>query len=157
MNSSRASKGGMCLKMKYVCDCVVDCSDASDENCDPSLLGQYTCSDGRGCYTESRKCDCFYDCEDRSDEEGCGKSCYKCPNSRLIYGESRACDCVLDCPDGSDEFGCDGEDENNESMDGKRKIFMCSPSECISIGKRCDGKKDCENGEDEEDCGRECC
>ena len=56
------------------------------------------------------------------------------------------CDGNRDCPD-------DGEDEVNcESSECSDSQFACASGQCISIGKRCNGDRDCLDGTDEMDC-----
>lgn len=80
------------------------------------------------------------------------------------YTKKSKCDSVIDCPNSfSDEIGCKQEhiDDCNNGFKGKPgEPFRCQAIEgqdpedrmCILAAWQCNGKRDCANGDDEENC-----
>lgn len=99
---------GGCIPGEWECDQIVDCRDASDEDCG-AVCGadEFTCDDG-GCIPASYECDDIVDCDDGSDED-CGAVCgadeFTCDDGGCVPA-SYECDDFVDCDDGSDESAC---------------------------------------------------
>lgn len=101
--------------------------------------GEFSCRNGR-CVPEKLKCDGKDDCLDGTDESKCDRSKNRCPAGRRPAGwvltpgsVSRPSALVLQrCSDFS---------------------FRCRDGRCISKqNPECDGRPDCEDGSDEDDC-----
>ena len=160
------------ISFKQVCDGVSDCYDMSDEclcenyfnsemcyyntsstftsTTDDSLLN---CASKFTSLIVATKCDGRPECKDFSDECECPsppRFCYDFCRFFFLMGD-RYCDGVLDsawkyinkstCPRGFDEEFCP-------------KRFKCNASGKVSIDVQhvCDGKKDCDDGSDENNC-----
>ena len=110
-----------------------NCNDGSDEldcpNCE--ALGQFNCGGGT-CIPKEKVCDQNYDCKNRQDES-------QCPGGGQNQTES-----TNDCLNGNDENcpDCDALDQ-----------FECEIGRCVPHENVCDGMVDCQNGQDEADCG----
>uniref|UniRef100_A0A673MSU7 LDL receptor related protein 8 n=1 Tax=Sinocyclocheilus rhinocerous TaxID=307959 RepID=A0A673MSU7_9TELE len=110
----------------------------------------------------------------------CAPSEFACANGQCVPGRWR-CDGEPECPDGSDEADATCNQQNESMPDGLlaacfrltcSNICFCSTAvkqtcppekfdcggKCVSLSWRCDGERDCENGEDEADCaaGKSC-
>ena len=82
----------------------------------------------------------------RSDEEGCdASSCNICSDGNTTYSDQEICDCNKNCDDAADELNC-------RNKEGTYRNFICKNGDCYRRG-RCNGRVECEDGEDEEDCG----
>lgn len=76
-------------------------------------------------------------------------------------GRGQVCDGKRNCPGGDDEKDCDnetGSDPFKEAVTGldcSEEEFQClhnRKAACLSNERRCNGIKDCDNGEDETEC-----
>lgn len=95
-------------------------------------------------------------CSDHSDENNCGTCAHgmeKCGNSIRCIDWTRPCN--GECPLGSKKCSEDKCVTHKESCEGTcldDDMIACG-SKCYHPSKRCDGKKNCEHGEDETNCG----
>ncbi|XP_077985801.1 uncharacterized protein LOC144440314 isoform X2 [Glandiceps talaboti] len=107
-------------------------------------------------------------------EEYGEKAKYACDDGRGCFGDRIICDGFENCADGSDEYGCLGIEPPElppwnleEPKDGKPYYFprcqevfpetemKCVGEDmCISFKAICNGYDDCQDGADEQDCGR---
>ncbi|XP_069980550.1 G-protein coupled receptor GRL101 isoform X1 [Penaeus vannamei] len=164
------------------CDGWTDCEDnhADELDCGPCNDRQYSCSDGQ-CISAGNVCDSQCDCVDCGDEIDCEEfytvnsgvpECHKgvaltCVVSPLDRKKDRCiaarniCDGFNDCHNGeqvSDEYGCLNESADCALLeDQEDSLFPCSDGRCLPVHLRCDGKRDCLRGEDEDLCREAVC
>ena len=163
----------------YFCDGIPHCSDGSDEKSEGFGFKCVTTDTGSAnlrsssCiipqrYLGRRKSEpsicrngadqCFVNNDTKVFNE---TMCWTCLDGTIIQRQ-QVCDKVFDCRDLSDECLCfrDNLDEsicesflNNTNCKGTQ-VSCPHENKCINVTQICDGKKDCENANDEQNCSR---
>jgi hypothetical protein len=129
-------------------------------------LGEFQCDDGR-CIAPGQVCDGREDCaggEDDGPPGPGGIGCYHLDGfdcgtqTDRWLPPDRVCDCRKDCGNGADELGCDvacpdpeGEEEGERPEEDACQggDLRCHDGRCVEQHRVCDGRVDCEGGEDE--------
>ncbi|KAM4872682.1 low-density lipoprotein receptor-related protein 8 isoform 5-T5 [Thomomys bottae] len=152
-----------CVPASWRCDGEKDCEGGADEAGCATLCAphEFQCSN-RSCLAALFVCDGDDDCGDGSDERGCaGPACgrheFRCGGGGACIPERWVCDRQLDCEDGSDEAAelCGRAGAGTPAAPAACVLtaqFACRSGECIHLGWRCDGDRDCKDKSDEADC-----
>ncbi|KAM5248302.1 low-density lipoprotein receptor-related protein 8 isoform 7-T7 [Ctenodactylus gundi] len=153
-----------CVPASWRCDGEKDCEGGADEAGCATLCAphEFQCAN-RSCLASVFVCDGDDDCGDGSDERGCadpacGPREFRCSGvGGACVPERWVCDRQFDCEDGSDEAAelC-GRASLGTTMApaacAPATQFTCRSGECIHLGWRCDGDRDCKDQSDEADC-----
>uniref|UniRef100_A0A182K0P5 EB domain-containing protein n=1 Tax=Anopheles christyi TaxID=43041 RepID=A0A182K0P5_9DIPT len=115
---------GICISWFFVCDGRPDCSDASDEECNFSMLKTNS--------TEQRA-------------NSCPELSFRCEKSGRCISRAGICDGKPQCPHGEDEVGCDF----RKSRKCPEHTFMCRSGECLPEYEYCNAIVSCRDGSDE--------
>nr|XP_048309257.1 low-density lipoprotein receptor-related protein 8 isoform X8 [Myodes glareolus] len=152
-----------CVPASWRCDGEKDCEGGADEAGCPTLCAphEFQCSN-RSCLASVFVCDGDDDCGDGSDERGCSDpACppreFRCGGGGTCIPERWVCDGQFDCEDRSDEAaelcGRAGQETTvTPAACAPTAQFTCRSGECIHLGWRCDGDRDCKDKSDEADC-----
>ncbi|XP_041507665.1 low-density lipoprotein receptor-related protein 8 isoform X3 [Microtus oregoni] len=152
-----------CVPASWRCDGEKDCEGGADEAGCPTLCAphEFQCSN-RSCLASVFVCDGDDDCGDGSDERGCSDpACppreFRCGEAGTCIPERWVCDGQFDCEDRSDEAaelcGRAGQETTaTPAACAPTAQFTCRSGECIHLGWRCDGDRDCKDKSDEADC-----
>ncbi|XP_051027455.1 low-density lipoprotein receptor-related protein 8 isoform X3 [Acomys russatus] len=152
-----------CVPASWRCDGEKDCEGGADEAGCPTLCAphEFQCSN-RSCLASVFVCDGDDDCGDGSDERGCSDpACppreFRCGGGGSCIPERWVCDRQFDCEDRSDEAaelcGRAGQGTSvTPAACAPTAQFTCRSGECIHLGWRCDGDRDCKDKSDEADC-----
>ncbi|XP_017359884.1 low-density lipoprotein receptor-related protein 8 isoform X3 [Cebus imitator] len=151
-----------CVPASWRCDGEKDCEGGADEAGCAALCAphEFQCGN-RSCLAAVFVCDGDDDCGDGSDERGCaGPACgpreFRCGGGACIP-ERWVCDRQFDCEDRSDEAAelCGRAGPGATSAPAAcapATQFACRSGECVHLGWRCDGDRDCKDKSDEADC-----
>ncbi|KAL1777190.1 low-density lipoprotein receptor-related protein 8 isoform X4 [Sigmodon hispidus] len=152
-----------CVPASWRCDGEEDCEGGADEAGCPTLCAphEFQCSN-RSCLASVFVCDGDDDCGDGSDERGCSDPVcppreFRCGGGGTCIPERWVCDRQFDCEDRSDEAtelcGRAGQETMaTPAACAPTAQFTCRSGECIHLGWRCDGDRDCKDKSDEADC-----
>nr|XP_058916014.1 low-density lipoprotein receptor-related protein 8 isoform X10 [Kogia breviceps] len=153
-----------CVPASWRCDGEKDCESGVDEAGCATLCAphEFQCSN-RSCLAAVFVCDGDDDCGDGSDERGCadpacGPREFRCGgDGGACIPERWVCDRQFDCEDRSDEAAdlCGRAGPRATSAPAvcaAAAQFACRSGECVHLGWRCDGDRDCKDKSDEADC-----
>ncbi|XP_070224127.1 low-density lipoprotein receptor-related protein 8 isoform X7 [Bos mutus] len=153
-----------CVPASWRCDGEKDCESGADEAGCATLCAphEFQCSN-RSCLAAVFVCDGDDDCGDGSDERGCadpacGPREFRCSgDSGACIPERWVCDRQFDCEDRSDEAAelCGRAGPRATPAPAACAAaaqFACRSGECVHLGWRCDGDRDCKDKSDEADC-----
>ncbi|XP_075854645.1 low-density lipoprotein receptor-related protein 8 isoform X6 [Microcebus murinus] len=153
-----------CVPASWRCDGEKDCEGGADEAGCATLCAphEFQCSN-RSCLAAVFVCDGDDDCGDGSDERGCadpacGPREFRCGgDGGACIPERWVCDRQFDCEDRSDEAAglCGRAGPGATSAPAAcaaASQFACRSGECVHLGWRCDGDRDCKDKSDEADC-----
>nr|XP_044626766.1 low-density lipoprotein receptor-related protein 8 isoform X15 [Equus asinus] len=154
-----------CVPASWRCDGEKDCESGADEAGCATLCAphEFQCSN-RSCLAAVFVCDGDDDCGDGSDERGCadpacGPGEFRCGgDDGACIPERWVCDRQFDCEDRADEAaelcGRTGPRAHARAPPpcAAAAQFACRSGECVHLGWRCDGDRDCKDKSDEADC-----
>ncbi|KAI2517196.1 LDL receptor related protein 8 [Homo sapiens] len=154
-----------CVPASWRCDGEKDCEGGADEAGCATLCAphEFQCGN-RSCLAAVFVCDGDDDCGDGSDERGCadpacGPREFRCggDGGGACIPERWVCDRQFDCEDRSDEAAelCGRPGPGATSAPAAcatASQFACRSGECVHLGWRCDGDRDCKDKSDEADC-----
>ncbi|CAF3395990.1 unnamed protein product [Rotaria socialis] len=153
----------ICIKRSAVCDGVIDCRNAIDEQCtqrNPLIIclrNEYHCKKTNRCIPKTWLCNGINDCLDpySSDELDCPTvvQCtlneFSCQSKKQCIPSTAVCDGIQDCSDGSDESSSICRFPRYCTRDQ----FACKSTKlCIPKSNICDTISQCHDRSDEMSC-----
>ncbi|XP_050052982.1 basement membrane-specific heparan sulfate proteoglycan core protein-like isoform X1 [Aphis gossypii] len=151
-----------CIEKSLKCNRIKNCQDGSDEeNCPVKVCNEnsFSCRTTEQCIDIRKECDQRIDCDDGSDEENCsncGPEEFQCHNGKCLSIDKR-CNGKTECSNGEDEVNCGIPGGDNFGTDPMlapcaESDFTCADMSCIPLSRSCDGRSDCPDAEDEQNC-----
>ncbi|XP_071823426.1 low-density lipoprotein receptor-related protein 2-like isoform X4 [Apostichopus japonicus] len=154
---------GLCIPSWWFCDLDNDCGDHTDEPLDVCYTrtceeGWFPCDNSYRCIPSWAVCSGVDNCYDGSDEENCEvlpceEGYWRCANNRTCIPDRWLCNFRAECPDDSDE-GATCVDQYRDCTEFE---YRCNSGQCITRYRLCDQEADCEDADDEENCGNHTC